>query len=93
MKYDKIDGLDRDISKLIMGNDNQTYFDEAAKLWDHWIEVGGNAFDTAYVYGGGDQEKLQAPHPAMSWEDTLGNLKALDQWRNKVNYKLPQDEL
>ena len=39
------------------------------------------------------KEKLQAPHPAMSWEDTLGNLKALDQWRNKVNYKLPQDEI
>ena len=47
----KIEGLDKDISKLIMGNDNQTYFDEAAKLWDHWIEVGGNAFDNAYVYG------------------------------------------
>ena len=38
------------------------------------------------------KEKVQAPHPAMSWEDTLGNLKALDQWRKKVNYKLPQDE-
>ena len=44
MKYDKIDGLDKNISKLIMGNDNQIYFDEAAKLWDHWVEVGGNAF-------------------------------------------------
>ena len=51
MKYDKIEGLDKNISKLIMGNDNQVYFDEAAKLWDHWIEVGGNAFDNAYVYG------------------------------------------
>ena len=49
MKYDKIEGLDKDISKLIMGNDNQTYFDEAAKLWDHWIEVGGNAYDTAHI--------------------------------------------
>jgi predicted dehydrogenase len=38
------------------------------------------------------KEKVQAPHPAMSWDDTLGNLKALDQWRDKVNYKLPQDE-
>jgi predicted dehydrogenase len=38
------------------------------------------------------KEKVQAPHPAMSWDDTLGNLKALDQWRNKVNYTLPQDE-
>ena len=32
-----------------MGNDNQIYFDEAAKLWDHWIEVGGNAFDNAHI--------------------------------------------
>ena len=38
------------------------------------------------------KEKVQVPHPAMSWNDTLGNLKALDEWRNKVNYKLPQDE-
>jgi len=38
------------------------------------------------------KEKVQAPHPAMSWDDTLGNLKALDQWRDRVNYKLPQDE-
>ena len=38
------------------------------------------------------KEKVQAPHPAMNWEDTLGNLKALDEWRNKINYKLTQDE-
>ena len=48
MQYDSIDGLDKKISKLIMGNDNQTDFDEASKLWDHWIEVGGNAFDNSY---------------------------------------------
>ena len=58
MKYDKIEGLNKEISKLIMCNDNQTYFDEAAKLWDHWIEVGGNSFDTAHQYGGGSMEKL-----------------------------------
>ena len=38
------------------------------------------------------KEKIEAPHPAMTWEDTLGNLRALDEWRNKVNYKLPQYE-
>ena len=38
------------------------------------------------------KEKTQAPFPAMTWDDTLGNLKALDQWRNKINYRLPQDE-
>ena len=72
MKYDKIEGLDKEISKLIMGNDNQTYFDEAAKLWDHWIEVGGNAFDTAHIYGGGSMEKLLG-----EWHRKRNNLKDL----------------
>ncbi len=26
----------------------------------------------------------QAPYPCMTWEDTLGNMKALDQWRNSI---------
>jgi hypothetical protein len=29
----------------------------------------------------------------MTWEDTLGNLKALDKWRDIIDYKLPQDEI
>ncbi len=58
MQYDSIDGLNKKISKLIIGNDNQLYCDEAEKLWDHWIGVGGNAFDNAYVYGNGSMEKL-----------------------------------
>ena len=58
MKYDKIKGLEKKISKLILGNDNQTDYDEASKLWDHWINVGGNAFDNAHIYGGGTMEKL-----------------------------------
>ena len=58
MLYESIDGLNKKISKLIMGNDNQTDFDEASKLWDHWIEVGGNAFDNAHIYGGGSMESL-----------------------------------
>ena len=39
------------------------------------------------------KEKIQPPHPAMTWEDTLGNLKALDTWRDMIDYKLPQDEI
>ncbi len=72
MQYDSIDGLDKKISKLIMGNDNQTYFDEAAKLWDHWIEVGGNAFDNAHIYGQGSMEKLLG-----EWHRKRDNLKDL----------------
>ena len=33
-------------------------FDSAAKLWDHWIYVGGNAFDNAHQYGKGSMEIL-----------------------------------
>ena len=39
------------------------------------------------------KKKIQPPHPAMTWEDTLGNLKALDTWRDIIDYKLPQDEI
>ena len=58
MKYDRIKGIDKDISKLVMGCDNQDDINEASKLWDHWIEVGGNMFDTAFIYGGGNHEKV-----------------------------------
>ena len=39
------------------------------------------------------KEKQQVPHPGMTWEDTLGNLKVLDQWRQKINYSIKEDEL
>ena len=37
------------------------------------------------------KEKQQVPHPGMTWEDTLGNLKVLDEWRQKINYKINED--
>ena len=37
------------------------------------------------------KEKLEVPYPGMTWEDTLGNLKTLDEWRKAVGYRLPQD--
>ena len=35
--------------------------------------------------------KLEVPHPGMTWEDTLGNLKTLDDWREQVGYSIKQD--
>ena len=70
MKYDVIKGLDKKISQLIMGNDNQTEYDQAAKLWDHWIEVGGNSFDNAFIYGNGIMEKLLG-----KWHSKRNNTK------------------
>ena len=72
MQFEKIKGLDKKISKLIMGNDNQVDYEQASVLWDHWIEVGGNAFDNAHIYGGGSMEILLG-----QWHKSRNNLKDL----------------
>ncbi|WP_435230007.1 aldo/keto reductase [Pseudopelagicola sp. nBUS_20] len=58
MTYRQIDGLDRDISQMIIGCDNRDNLEEGAIVWDCWIEAGGNAFDTGFVYGNGLHEKV-----------------------------------
>ena len=58
MTYGRLPGLDRDISKLVMGCDNQRTFAHAAVMFDDWFELGGNTFDTAHLYGGGLMERL-----------------------------------
>ena len=35
--------------------------------------------------------RRQAPHPAMTWDDTLGNLRALDQWRRAIGLTYPAE--
>ncbi len=52
-----IEGVAQPVSCFILGCDNKDTAEEGAPVWDHWLEVGGNAFDTAYVYGGGKHEK------------------------------------
>tara|TARA_B100000686_G_C16760682_1_gene958459 strand:- start:1006 stop:2049 length:1044 start_codon:yes stop_codon:yes gene_type:complete len=37
------------------------------------------------------KQRLEVPHPGMTWEDTLGNLYVLDEWRKKIGYSLPKD--
>lgn len=57
-RYARINGLDKPISRLVMGCDNQRTFSHAAILFDDFFERGGNAFDTAFIYGGGLPERL-----------------------------------
>jgi aryl-alcohol dehydrogenase-like predicted oxidoreductase len=40
----------------VIGCDNRDTPAEGAVVWDAWMEAGGNAFDTAFVYGGGRHE-------------------------------------
>ena len=38
------------------------------------------------------KQKIEVPYPAMTWDDILGNLKTLDQWRLAVGTSLDKDE-
>ncbi len=58
MKYGNIDGIDKDLSRLVLGCDNQLTMPHAAAMFDDFYERGGNFFDTAYIYSGGLQEQL-----------------------------------
>jgi aryl-alcohol dehydrogenase-like predicted oxidoreductase len=52
----QVNGLPIPMSRFIIGCDNKDSTEEGAPVWDGWLEAGGNAFDTAFVYGGGKHE-------------------------------------
>ncbi|HEY4571902.1 MAG TPA: aldo/keto reductase, partial [Kribbella sp.] len=58
MTYGNVPGLDKPVSRLVMGVDNQQTLTHAAVVFDDFVERGGTTFDTAYIYGGGRGEKL-----------------------------------
>ncbi|MFI7066542.1 aldo/keto reductase [Kribbella sp. NPDC050124] len=68
MKYGRVPGLDKDVSRLVMGVDNQQTLTHAAAIFDDFVERGGTTFDTAYIYGGGRGEKLLG-----QWITSRGN--------------------
>jgi len=53
-----IRGLEKPVSRLILGLDNQVTLPHLSAMADDFVERGGNTFDTAYVYGGGLMETL-----------------------------------
>src|SRR5450432_317110 len=57
MKYGRVAGVDKQISRLVMGVDNQDTMPHMAVMFDDFIERGGNCFDTAFIYGP-NREKL-----------------------------------
>ena len=68
MTYGKVAGLDKQVSRLVMGVDNQQTLAHAAAMFDDFVERGGTTFDTAYIYGGGRGEKLLG-----QWITSRGN--------------------
>ncbi|MFF0342088.1 aldo/keto reductase [Kribbella sp. NPDC004875] len=68
MTYGTVPGLDKQVSRLVMGVDNQQTLPHAAVVFDDFVERGGTTFDTAYIYGGGRGEKLLG-----QWMTSRGN--------------------
>lgn len=58
MQHGSVRGIDKPISRLVMGCDNQPDIAHASVMFDHYFEHGGNTFDTAHIYGGGRMESL-----------------------------------
>ena len=58
MPYGKIPGVDKPVSRLVIGCDNQPNIAHASVMFDDFYEQGGNTFDTAFIYGGGRPEGL-----------------------------------
>ncbi len=56
--HGKLEGLAKPVARLVMGVDNQRAMPHAAVMFDAYFERGGNAFDTAYIYGGGACERI-----------------------------------
>jgi len=57
MKYGSIPGVNKKMSRLVMGVDNITAGPHVAVLWDDFFQRGGTAWDTAHIYGGGQSER------------------------------------
>src|SRR5262245_37305604 len=58
MKYGSIPGIEKKVSRLVLGCDNQRTFPHAATMLDDFFAKGGNTFDTAHIYGGGTPERM-----------------------------------
>jgi predicted dehydrogenase/aryl-alcohol dehydrogenase-like predicted oxidoreductase len=58
IKSRSIPGLEKPISQVALGFEDFRTFASAAILLDAFYEKGGNAFDTAFIYGGGRTERI-----------------------------------
>jgi len=58
MSYGRLPGLEKTVSRLVFGVDNQRNSAHASVVFDDFAERGGNCFDCAFIYGGGGLERM-----------------------------------
>ncbi len=54
MKYGSIEGVEKPISRLVLGTLGGNWLPYASVMFDEYFRGGGNCFDTAWVYGASD---------------------------------------
>ena len=54
MQYGKLAGLDKPVSRLVIGTVGGADLPFASIMFDEFFRCGGNCFDTAYIYGTSD---------------------------------------
>lgn len=58
MQYGSIVGVEKPISRLVMGTMHLTSWPYASVMLDDFFEQGGTCLDSAYIYSGGTSEKM-----------------------------------
>ncbi|MGQ9455172.1 MAG: aldo/keto reductase [Armatimonadota bacterium] len=61
MRYGRIGGLEKPVSRVVMGvmlTGAQFHLPHCSVIFDEFFARGGNAFDTAYIYGGGLADQI-----------------------------------
>ena len=58
MPYAEVPGVGKKTSRMVMGTMVAQDIGHATALYDDYFARGGNAWDTAYIYGGGTSEQL-----------------------------------
>ena len=67
MRYGRLENLEKPVSSLVFGCDNQLDELHAMVMFDDFFESGGNAFDTAFIYGGNRLDQYLG-----AWVETRG---------------------
>jgi len=57
MPSSKIKGIEKELSKVVFGCDNQSDTNHAFAMFDYFFNKGGNVFDTAFIYNNGKSDR------------------------------------
>ena len=57
MPTSRIKGIDKELSRVVFGCDNQSDTNHAFAMFDYYFNKGGNVYDTAYIYNNGKSDR------------------------------------